>query len=443
MKGMTTELDDDVQEDEALTFVKKVEDSLLKLVNLQGMENIRKVFLREAKRTYYDEAKGTFKTGQEWVLDTEGVNLMEVMTHIDVDHTRTVSNDILEVVSVLGIEAGRNALLKELRGVIEFDGSYVNYRHLSALVDSMTSRGGLLAITRHGINRNETSPIHQASFEETVDVLFRAATYAELDTMSGVSENILVGALCPVGTGAFDLMVDDEAVMNAQEVIDMSEYIGAADGVNYMMTPGRSPGSMTPGRLMSPSQMLSPTGGAMASPFYGTFNFSPTGAGVMSPGVTMSPAGGFSPHSPAWSPHSPAYSPSSPAYGISPTSPAYSPTSPAWSPTSPAAGSYSPSSPAWNPGASPTSPQHSPTSPSYSPTSPAYSPSSPAYSPTSPSYSPSSPAYSPTSPSYSPSSPAYSPTSPSYSPSSPAYSPTSPSYSPTSPQYSPSPDDQS
>lgn len=25
-------------------------------------------------------------------------------------------------------------------GVIEFDGSYVNYRHLAALVDSMTSR---------------------------------------------------------------------------------------------------------------------------------------------------------------------------------------------------------------------------------------------------------------------------------------------------------------
>jgi DNA-directed RNA polymerase II subunit RPB1 len=443
MKGMTTELDDDVQEDEQLTFVKKVEASLLTLVKLQGIENIRKVFLREAKITHYDEEQRSFKTGQEWVLDTEGVNLMEVMTHIDVDHTRTVSNDILEVVSVLGIEAGRNALLKEMRGVIEFDGSYVNYRHLAALVDSMTSRGSVMAITRHGINRNETSPIHQASFEETVDVLFRAATYAELDTMSGVSENILVGALCPVGTGAFDLMVDDEAVMNAQEVIDMSEYIGAADGVNYMMTPGRSPGAMTPGRLMSPSQMLSPTGGAMASPFHGTFNFSPTGAGIMSPGVTMSPGGGFatspgfSPHSPAWSPHSPAYgmSPTSPAY--SPTSPAYSPTSPAYSPTSPA---YSPTSPAYSPSSpaySPSSPAYSPTSPAYSPTSPAYSPTSPAYSPTSPAYSPTSPAYSPTSPAYSPTSPAYSPTSPAYSPTSPAYSPTSPAYSPTSPQYSP------
>lgn len=46
-------------------------------------------------------------------------------------------------------------------GVIEFDGSYVNYRHLAALVDSMTNRGYFMAITRHGINRAETGPIHQ------------------------------------------------------------------------------------------------------------------------------------------------------------------------------------------------------------------------------------------------------------------------------------------
>ena len=57
--------------------------------------------------------------------------------------------------------------------MIEFDGSYVNYRHLAALCDSMTSRGHFMAITRHGINRNENGPLAQCSFEETVDILFR------------------------------------------------------------------------------------------------------------------------------------------------------------------------------------------------------------------------------------------------------------------------------
>ncbi len=59
----------------------------------------------------------------------------------------------------------------------------MNYRHLAALVESMTARGYFMAVTRHGINRAETGPLHQASFEETVDILFRAATHAERDAL--------------------------------------------------------------------------------------------------------------------------------------------------------------------------------------------------------------------------------------------------------------------
>lgn len=263
--------DDDV-------FLKVIEGSMLSQVKLQGVSGIRKVFLREAKRTRLDRAAGGFTTDTEWVLDTEGVNLMEVMSHPDVDHTRTMSNDIIEVLSVLGIEAARHALLKELRGVIEFDGSYVNYRHLAALVDSMTSRGYFMAITRHGINRVETGPLHQASFEETVDILFRAATYAEKDAMAGVSENIMLGALCPIGTGAFDLILDDDKAAEAEELVEWETYEQVFAGAVPLMTPGRSPGS-TPGRLMSPSQMASPYGVGM-SPFNDAIQFSPDVTGA-------------------------------------------------------------------------------------------------------------------------------------------------------------------
>jgi hypothetical protein len=47
----------------------------------------------------------------------------------------------------------------------------------------MTSRGHLMAITRHGINRSEAGPMAQCSFEETVDILMRAAVFAEKDNM--------------------------------------------------------------------------------------------------------------------------------------------------------------------------------------------------------------------------------------------------------------------
>ena len=115
-----------------------------------------------------------------------------------IDYTRTTSNHIIETIDVLGIEAARNALLKELRGVIEFDGSYVNYRHLAILCDSMTRGGHFMAITRHGINRTENGPLQQCSFEETVDILYRYCLDAtsSLKACCGASGSVQWNAMC-------------------------------------------------------------------------------------------------------------------------------------------------------------------------------------------------------------------------------------------------------
>ncbi|PKU64515.1 DNA-directed RNA polymerase II subunit RPB1 [Dendrobium catenatum] len=284
-------------------------------------------------------------------------------------------------------------------------------------------------------------PMMRCSFEETVDILLDAAVFAEADHLRGVTENIMLGQLAPIGTGGCALYLNDKMLQQAIE-LQLPSYM---EGLEFGMTPARSPisgtpyheGMMSPSYLLSPNIRSSPITDAQFSPYVGGMAFSPSSTPGYSPSSPVySPSSpGYSPTSPGYSPTSPGYSPTSPGY--SPTSPTYSPSSPGYSPTSP---SYSPTSPSYSPTSpsySPTSPSYSPTSPTYSPTSPTYSPTSPSYSPTSPSYSPTSPAYSPTSPVYSPTSPAYSPTSPSYSPTSPSYSPTSPSYSPTSPSYSP------
>ena len=96
---------------------------------------------------------------------------MEVMcAHKQIDASRVQSNDIVETIRILGVEAVRQGLLGELRAVIEFDGSYVNYRHLAILCDVMTCRGHIMAITRHGINRVDSGALMRCSFEETVEV---------------------------------------------------------------------------------------------------------------------------------------------------------------------------------------------------------------------------------------------------------------------------------
>ena len=116
---------------------------------------------------------------------------------------RTVSNDICELFEILGVEAVRKGLEREVTNVISFDGSYVNYRHMSMLCDIMTSRGYLMAITRHGVNRQDVGALMRCSFEETVDILMEAASAAEVDPLTGISENIMLGQQIPGGTGCF------------------------------------------------------------------------------------------------------------------------------------------------------------------------------------------------------------------------------------------------
>ena len=469
------------QDDDGGEFVLKVlERSLLTKMCLRGIEGIKKVYIRKVSKPYFDPATGQLvdlkekdtdteldEKKVEYCLDTDGVNLLEVLNQPEVDCRRTTCNHIVDILRVFGIEACRMSLLQELRHVISFDGAYVNYRHLAMLVDTMTYRGHLMAISRHGFNRIGTGPLMRCSFEETVEILVEAAAHGITDYLHGVSENIMLGNLAPFGTGAFNLRLDESILRNQGEVestIAFSEqnFVGAATPLfpsspqmygNYqahsghlsplMLNPAFSPMITSPAH-MSPSYMMSPN---VASPAYHLVSPSAQGYSPTSPAYGASPTSpmtsGFSPTSPAYvSPTSPQYSPTgaSPTYFqksqvYSPTSPQYSPgVSPQYSPSSP---QYSPASPKFE--LSPVSPKYEVTSKTYSPSSPVYEPTSPKFqSPTSPAYSPVSPAYSPVSPAYSPVSPAVlSPTSPTYSPASPAYSPASPAYSPASPAYSP------
>ena len=77
-------------------------------------------------------------TEDNWMIETDGVELAKILAVEMVDATKTISNDVIEIKQVLGIEAARQSLINEFRNVLNFYGIYVNYRHLSVLVDVMT-----------------------------------------------------------------------------------------------------------------------------------------------------------------------------------------------------------------------------------------------------------------------------------------------------------------
>ena len=82
-----------------------------------------------------------------------------------------------------------------------------------------------MSIDRHGINKSDRGPLAKCSFEETPDIIARAAIFGELDIVKGVSSNIMLGQEVPIGTGSVDLIFDEEKFMEMSKNIIIQEEI--------------------------------------------------------------------------------------------------------------------------------------------------------------------------------------------------------------------------
>jgi DNA-directed RNA polymerase II subunit RPB1 len=215
-----------------LNNIKALSKNIRESVLIKGIDGIKSVSMYKNQSNYVFE-NDSYVMKEEWVLDTHGVNLLEVLRYPGVDATRTISNDIYEVYNTFGIEAAKQVLLKEIREVIDSGGSYVNFRHLELLVDTMTYRGYLMSIDRFGINRGNIGPLAKCSFEEATDQLFNASIFGEVDKLNGVSSNVMMGQIPPCGTGMSDVLLDETKLYDIdgeeeEEVTDL-EQIGDLD----------------------------------------------------------------------------------------------------------------------------------------------------------------------------------------------------------------------
>jgi len=191
-----------------ITILKAIEYNLIYNMLIKGIKGIKKVSLKETTQQEYDIDENCFKKISRWSLNTDGTNMKMLFRDINIVYEKTFSNDIREIYNTLGIEAARKALIIELDSVIG-EGT-INYRHISLLVDTMTNRGQLMSIDRHGINRSDVGPLAKCSFEETTDMLVNASIFSEYDQLNGVSANVMLGHKAPCGTGDFDVIIDED-----------------------------------------------------------------------------------------------------------------------------------------------------------------------------------------------------------------------------------------
>ncbi|KUG14730.1 dna-directed rna polymerase subunit a'' [hydrocarbon metagenome] len=161
-------------------------------VIVQGIDDIERVVVR--------------KESGEYILYTEGSNIKDTFEVEGVDTTRTRTNNISEISQVLGIEAARNAIIHEALSTLGEQGILVDVRHIMLVADMMCMEGEVKQIGRHGIAGEKESVLSRAAFEVTVNHLLDAAVANEVDELSGVTENVIVGQPIQLGTGDVKLI---------------------------------------------------------------------------------------------------------------------------------------------------------------------------------------------------------------------------------------------
>jgi DNA-directed RNA polymerase II subunit RPB1 len=208
-------------------LLKNFQEAMLKKIILRGVEGISKAIPFKQSRMVKEDGKYVKK--DTWLLDTAGSNLLEVLGLPFIDVENTYSNDIYEIYQVLGLEAARQAIMIELMEVMSPNDVYINYHHLSVLCDRMTYAKDMVAVYRSGILKDDLGPVAKATFEVHTEMLLQSARHANLDNMRGVSANVMCGQFGYFGTGAFNVMLDLEAMEKSNLNAAMAKHTDIHD----------------------------------------------------------------------------------------------------------------------------------------------------------------------------------------------------------------------
>ncbi|KAJ3810847.1 hypothetical protein F5876DRAFT_40963 [Lentinula aff. lateritia] len=156
-------------------------------VVVKGVPTIHRAVINIKEK---DDHRG--KKGDKELL-VEGYGLQKCMITEGVIGEHTSSNHVIEVAQVLGIEAARRTIINEIQYTMKSHDMNIDPRHVMLLGDVMSYKGEVLGITRFGVAKMKDSVLMLASFEKTTDHLFDAAAFGKNDSISGVSESIIMG----------------------------------------------------------------------------------------------------------------------------------------------------------------------------------------------------------------------------------------------------------
>ena len=99
--------------DNSISFIQEIEDKLCKM-KIKGIKNISSAVINSKSNILRYNLDGSCHEDKESILYTTGSNLQEILENDYVDTTKTITNNIIEMCEIFGIEAARNHLIMEL-----------------------------------------------------------------------------------------------------------------------------------------------------------------------------------------------------------------------------------------------------------------------------------------------------------------------------------------
>lgn len=202
----------------SITMITQFIEQVLLNYNLKGYQGIKEISsIRKTEQVVFN-SDGKKEMKDEWMIEVDGLNLVDVKYMKCLDFSRFMCNDVMAMTNMFGIDIGRNILLNQLRITYADAGNAVGQSHLELLVDLMTSSGKMTSIDRHGMDRRQNEPLGSASFEKPVDNLLNASIYGDTDHLKGVSARLMTGQLIRGGTGICDIMLDMNMIRNSEYV---------------------------------------------------------------------------------------------------------------------------------------------------------------------------------------------------------------------------------
>lgn len=175
---------------EMSTFIEEATLPALEKLHVCGIPDIDAIFYS--------------RKDDNWYIETEGSNFSDILALPSVDMENTMTNNMWEVLNVLGIEATRQFLIEEFINIM----SGINVCHVKLLADRMTYGGTISSISRYSMRTEGSGALSKASFEESLENLLNAALNGERETTNGVSSSIICGKLGKFGTGLCELKID-------------------------------------------------------------------------------------------------------------------------------------------------------------------------------------------------------------------------------------------